>query len=95
MSKYDTDDTPLSPKEPSENPEEVIELEAVEIPRQRPTVHDIDEGGGQSYAREDYSEARDYRRPRPTFVFKTHQNAGCNCCLLWFFVFILAIFALF
>ena len=95
MPKYDTDDAPLSSRRPSEDSDDVIELDAVEIPRQRPTIHDIDENQEGAYNSEDYFEKGSYNRPRPTFVFKTSQNAGCNCCLLWIFVFILAIFTLF
>lgn len=95
MPKYDTDDAPLSSENMQKDSEEVIELDAVEIPRPRPTIHDIEENQEEAYVRTDYFENRRYNRPQPTLIFKTSQNAGCNCCLLWIFVFILAIFALF
>ena len=97
MPDYDTDDKPPSAANPQRD-DEVIELEAVEIPRQRPSAHDIDQDDAQSYSQRDYeSYQRTYsgRQKIPNFVFGPTPNLGCNCCLFWIFFFLLSLFALF
>lgn len=73
---------------------EVIELEAVEIPRQRPSVHDIDEeSSNHSSGYSQYDRQNQGRTP--PFVFKTSQNLGCNCCVFWIFVMLFLLFTIF
>lgn len=97
MPDYDTDDKPPSTAAAPRD-DEVIELEAVEIPRQRPSVHDIDQDAPRSYSRQDggsYEETYSQRQRIPTFVFGSSPNIGCNCCLFWIVAFILSLFAIF
>lgn len=96
MPDYDTDDKPPS-TDNTPRDDGVIELEAVEIPRQRPSVHDIDQDAPRysSQSGVSYEETYSQRQRIPTFVFRSSPNIGCNCCLFWIFAFILSLFAIF